>query len=110
MTTNWYKRQVSSNFLSFLSKRDIETPVIVEDEEIDIDKKLNFSENISSEVCFKANSKIILTRMGELVPEKTLLCPFSSVILMLFLSFSFCYLFSLIFDFVHIIIYVCVYI
>ena len=54
-----------------------------------INKKLHFSENISSEVCFKANPKTILTRMGELVPEKTLLCPFSSVILMLFLSFHF---------------------
>lgn len=35
MTANWYKRQVSSNFHSFLSKRHIETPVTVEDKEID---------------------------------------------------------------------------
>ena len=35
MMANWYKRQVSSNFLSFLSKRHTETHVTVEDEEID---------------------------------------------------------------------------
>ena len=33
MTANWYKRQGSSNFHSFLSKRHIETPVTVEDKD-----------------------------------------------------------------------------
>lgn len=31
-------------------------------------------------MCFKANSAIFLSWMGKLVPEKTLLCLFSSVI------------------------------
>ena len=85
---NWYKRQVSSNFLSFLSKKKTPRHLLLLKMRRLINKKLHFGENISSEVCFKANPKIILTRMGEL-PEKTLLCPLSSVILMLFLSFHF---------------------
>ena len=44
-------------------------------------RKLNCDEHFSSEVCSKANSAIILSWMGKLVPEKTLLCFFSSVIL-----------------------------
>ena len=39
-------------------------------------RKLNCGEHFSSEVCSKANSAIILSWMGKLVPEKTLLCFF----------------------------------
>ena len=84
-------RQVLSNFLSFQSKDTSETPITVDDEDIEctnslsllgsvIDRKLNCGEHFSSEICFKANSTIFLSWMGKLFPEKTLLCLFSSVI------------------------------
>ena len=79
-------------FLAPRAKDTSETCVTVDDEEIKcinslkllgviLDNQLNFSDHVKL-MCSKANFKIgVLTRMRKLVPEKTKLHLFKSVIL-----------------------------
>ena len=79
-------------FLAPRAKDTSGTCVTVDNEEVEcinslkllgvvLDNKLNFSEHVKI-MCSKANSKIgVLTRMRKLVPQKTKLRLFKSVIL-----------------------------
>ena len=100
IVTDWYKKnfllankdKFQAMFLASKAKNTQEVQIVIDNEEIEctsslnllgvlIDNKLNFSEHIQ-QVCQKANCKTgVLSRMKNLVPERTKLHLFKAVIL-----------------------------
>ena len=103
IVSDWYKKnfllankdKFQAMFLASKAKNTQEAQIVIDNEEIEctsslnllgvlIDNKLNFSEHIQ-QVCQKANCKTgVLSRMKNLVPERTKLHLFKAVILHLF--------------------------